>query len=210
MPNPKSLLLIALLSGGCAFSSGRQWQTAQTPTKPVGTAQPAHTPPPVQTSMQQQAAFEPKLYARDGTVVGENPAEPAAQRRNQKLENDESSRSTILEWYQAALEERDALQLEVRALRTELATTHDALRVSKSRSAELEARVQALDADSQARAKANMDLAGRLTTAQIRRLQAEKLLLETKLQLSRAAAQPVTDPADPAEPAAPEGGSQKP
>jgi len=200
MPEPKSLLLVALLSSGCAFTSGRQWQTAQTPTKPVGTVQPARTPAPVQTSAQQQAAFEPKLYARDGTVVGENraPVEPAAQRRNQKLENDESSRSTILEWYQAALEERDALQLEVRALNAELTTTREALRVSNGRSAELEARVQALEADNQAQAKSNMDLAGRLTTAQIRRLQAEKLLLETKLQLSRTAAQPAPDPAGPA------------
>jgi len=52
-----------------------------------------------------------------------------------------------------------------------------------------------------------MDLAGRLTTAQIRRLQAEKLLLETKLQLSRAAAQPLPDAAGPA---VAEGGRQKP
>ena len=198
MPSPKSLLLVVLLSSGCAFSSAREWQTAQTPTKPVGTIQPVRTPAPVQdTAHEQVAAFEPKLYARDGSVVGENrqPIEPAAQRRNQKLENDESSRSTILEWYQAALEERDALQLEVRSLHTELASTREALLSSESRVVELEARVQALEADKQAQAQLNMDLAGRLTTAQIRRLQAEKLLLETKLQLSRVAAQPVPDPA---------------
>ena len=151
MPDPKSLLLITLLSGGCAFSSPRQWQTAQTPTKPVGTVQPARTPAPVQSSMQQQAGPEPNLYARDGSVVGENrvPVERAAQGRKQKLENDESSRSTILEWYQAALEERDALQLEVRALHTDLATTRESLRLAESRGVELEARVQALEADNQ-------------------------------------------------------------
>jgi hypothetical protein len=78
------------------------------------------------------------------------------------------------------------------------------LRVSDGRLVELEARAQSLEAERQAQAKLNMDLAGRLTTAQIRRLQAEKLLLETKLQLSRAAAQPVPDPV------VAEGGEQKP
>ncbi|HVS09105.1 MAG TPA: hypothetical protein VMS76_04455, partial [Planctomycetota bacterium] len=56
----------------------------------------------------------------------------------------------------------------------------EALAQAEGKALELQAREQAL-------LEENLELAGRLTTAQIRRLQAEKLLLETKIALTATA-----------------------
>lgn len=94
-------------------------------------------------------------------------------------------RMYILELYQAAIDERDALQLEIAALDRALERTQTELanqsRTVRERTAELEEVAAERD---QLRAE-NEDLTARLVTAQIRRLEAEKLLIESKLEWYR-------------------------
>jgi hypothetical protein len=128
-----------------------------------------------------------QLYARDGSPVPNKPAASVttADAIGRDLGAKEGSRPYLLELYQQAIEQKEALALEVSALHAaleeadhrqlELETDNEGL---KQRIRQIEQRVTALEAD-------KLDLAGRLATAQIRRLEAEKLLLETTLEWSR-------------------------
>jgi len=127
------------------------------------------------------------LYARDGSVVSPTPGTERGAAPSGGVRPSEGGRMYILELYQKAVEERDALAAELAALgadleatRRKLADSGDALARAEGKAAELQTREQAL-------VEENLELAARLTTAQIRRLQAEKLLLETKLDLKRSA-----------------------
>jgi hypothetical protein len=138
----------------------------------------------------------PVLYARDGTAVPADPsaneaAEAAAsmqapvahdakkpQLPSRIVEGVEDGRPTILALYQRVIAERDALRSNASAQAAELERLRLALADAEHRAGDQTTAALAFEAEL-ARAKAeNLDLAGRLTTAQIRRLQAEKLLLE--------------------------------
>lgn len=93
----------------------------------------------------------------------------------------EKGRMHILELYQGVIDERDALADEVQALRGELSHRELVVQQTDRQVGELEARIATLEQERLAQAKEIEDLLGRLTTAQIRRLEAEKLVLETKL-----------------------------
>jgi len=109
---------------------------------------------------------------------------------------DEGGRMYILELYQKVIEERDALTLEVAALRSEVERARQALAGAEVRISELETRCTAADKERDALRSENVELAGRLTTAQIRRLQAEKMLLELRIAQQRALeASPADEPA---------------
>ena len=102
------------------------------------------------------------------------------------VEPTESGRLYILELYQDVLEQRDALELEVSTLLTDF-------EAAQARIAELESttmtdggRLTLLEQENAELRAENTDLAARLTTAQIRRLEAEKLLLETRIAWTRA------------------------
>jgi hypothetical protein len=95
-------------------------------------------------------------------------------------------RMRIIELYQQVLDERDAL-------RDELEATADAMEAAQRQRIELEEenrtlreRVVELENAQASMQAENLDLAARLTTAQIRRLEAERLLLETKIADLRA------------------------
>ena len=135
------------------------------------------------------------LYARDGSPVPNQPAASVttADGIGRELGQDEGSRPYLLELYQQTIEQKEELALEVSALHAaleeadhrqlELQTENEGMQMRLS---ELEQRITTLEED-------KLDLAGRLATAQIRRLEAEKLLLETTLewtqfQAARAAA----------------------
>ncbi|MEO2094136.1 MAG: hypothetical protein ABGY71_08735, partial [bacterium] len=130
---------------------------------------------------------EPRLYARDGTPV--SPQEvgtiEVASQSGRAFDTEEGSRWTLLEKYQEAVAARDNYEIEVEALG--MALDQAALAATSARQAkaellrqvsDLQQRVVALEGE-------NIELAGRLTTAQVRRLQSEKLLLEAKLDWSR-------------------------
>lgn len=152
----------------------------------------------------------PVLYARDGTPVPADPgaaeaAEAAAatttppardpkkpQLPSRIVEGGEDGRPTILALYQRVIAERDALRSNASVQAAELERLRTALADAEHRAGDQTTAAQAFEAEL-ARAKAeNLDLAGRLTTAQIRRLQAEKLLLERGIDPAHART-PVTE-----------------
>jgi hypothetical protein len=171
---------LLLVLSGC-WSAGTASQPGSASTAP-GSAQ--HGP-------------EPVLYARDGSVVPIDPAAPAASsvagRPNvanaapiHGLQPREESRMQLLDLYQRVVGEKESLALEVRALDATLVESKSAQASLANERDLLRARVEALEAQvAQAEDEKN-DLAARLTTAQIRRLEAEKLLLESKLATARA------------------------
>lgn len=133
------------------------------------------------------------LYARDGTVVSQSSRGPVAMRAPvsegaplHDIQRTGEGRMYILELYQNVIEERDTLTLEAASLQAELDRTRTALMEADARIGVLEGQVAAFEAQKLALEEENMQLAGRLTTAQIRRLQAEKILLEIRLEESAA------------------------
>lgn len=131
---------------------------------------------------------EPQLYARDGTPVSVDGPEPVIETSaspSREFDQGDGSRLYLLELYQRAVDERDELVLEVSA-------REKALAQSEGRCAELEQKNTALGLeleDLRSRLEdlqgENLDLAGRLATAQIRRLESEKLLLEATIEWGR-------------------------
>jgi hypothetical protein len=134
----------------------------------------------------QESSEAPRLYARDGTLVaGPADASQPAGPHSREL-GDGSGRMVLLELYQNVIEERDALSLEVSALRAELEKVRSTQKSAEAEALSQVSRVEALEAERAKLAADALEMAGRLTTAQIRRLQAEKLLLEHKLEAQRA------------------------
>jgi hypothetical protein len=102
------------------------------------------------------------------------------------VEPAESGRLYILELYQQVLDQRDALQQEVAALHADLELAQKEIEGLGGRATDGESRVGALEQEVASLRAENQDLAGRLTTAQVRRLEAEKLLLQAKIEIQRA------------------------
>lgn len=97
-----------------------------------------------------------------------------------------TGRLHIIELYQQVLDERDSLAQEVASLNAMLAKTEALLGSSGGDVSRLESKIVELDDENERLRQENADLSARLTTAQIRRLEAEKLLLETRIQWHRA------------------------
>lgn len=118
-----------------------------------------------------------RLYARDGSVVEQDgvvvqdaPVRAVGER--------EGTRTYLLELYQQALDAKDAMGREIEVLQAQLERERgqrDALLAERDAARgkvdELAAKAEALEAEVR-------DLSGRLVQAQIKRLEAEKLLLE--------------------------------
>jgi hypothetical protein len=123
------------------------------------------------------------LYARDGTPLDgkTGPQAPAAEPATRDLAPSESGRMYILELYQKAIDERDGLRRELATLGADLAQAKSQLTQGQEQQTGLQARIAQLEADNKLRVEENIDLAARLVTAQIRRLQVEKILLEQRL-----------------------------
>ena len=158
----------ALVAGACAIA----------PTHADSAAPSVFTNPP--------GAGEPQLYARDGSVVDPTPADaqdPGSAARREV--GGESGRMYLLELYQQVIDERDGLNREVHALRADLEAQSGALGQSQARVIQLEGELRASQEQVQRLSAESQDLAARLTTAQIRRLQAERLLLEHQLGVQR-------------------------
>jgi hypothetical protein len=193
----KILLGITVLSAGCAtpFIDPDWIAPADESSPPMG---PAANP---ETVPAETRDWSPKstLYARDGTVVspaGGTPAEPVQDGSSalptHDLQRTGNGRMYILELYQNVIEERDALSMEISTLNGVIGSMRQTMTEADRRIAELEGRIASLETDKQTLVDENLELAGRLTTAQIRRLQAEKILLESQLAIEE------PDPAAPA------------
>lgn len=133
----------------------------------------------------------PPLYAWDGGVVDGAPQGRVIQQDGtpRGVETPPAGRMHIIELYQQVLDERDALAQEVDNLRRSLEETSLALEARTKAADELAARVAALDEAHRALMSENQSIAARLVQAQIRRLEAEKLLLETRIETERAKAE---------------------
>jgi DNA repair exonuclease SbcCD ATPase subunit len=126
------------------------------------------------------------LYARDGSVVsGDPPARAAGAGPVHDVGAREGTRMYLLELYQSTVEEKEALQRETEGLQATITRAAETqASVEKERDAAV-ARAAALEKElAQARSE-NGELAARLVTAQIRRLEAEKLLLEARIEALR-------------------------
>ena len=145
---------------------------------------------------------EPVLYARDGSVVPLSPTSPGTARSDgverthapiHGIQPREESRMQLLDLYQKVVDEKESLAQEVRVLETLLSESRSAQAAAEAERDEQRVRIGGLEEQLSQIEADRADLAARLTTAQIRRLEAEKLLLEFRL----AVAQPQADKGDP-------------
>lgn len=177
------LALAALLAPACAAPYAQ---------RPATYAEPNQGPGLVGW-VQARAPQETPLFARDGGVVDAT-AEPYQPHHGPEPTG--TGRMYLLELYQQAIDDRDALELEMKAVDAALQRTQGALDEALAQVAAMEVEVQRLSAEHADLQAENLDLAGRLTTAQIRRLEAEKLLLEARIAEHRSRE---TVPSPPAE-----------
>jgi hypothetical protein len=135
-------------------------------------------------------AMAPVAYARDGSVVvGDEPGSiTTTGEPTRDVASHAGSRMYLLDLYQKAMDEKDALSLEVKGLGSALSQEQGALEAMTKERDALAAKLQQMQGDNERFAAENADLAARLTTAQIRRLEAEKLLLEAQIEWQRAQA----------------------
>lgn len=145
---------------------------------------------PIQGAPTHMAPAQPPLYAWDGGIVDGAPQGRVMTQGGtpRGVESPPAGRGHIIELYQQVLDERDALAEEVENLRKLLGETTLALETKTSDSMNLAARVAALEAAHKELMVDNQSIAARLVQAQIRRLEAEKLLLEAHIQVERARA----------------------
>lgn len=173
-----TILVLASFAGACASAP-----TQSAPSPDASAARWA------------DSAAAPTLYGRDGNPVQSAPASESDPRHD--VAPADGSRMHLLEIYQRTVEEKEALAREVEGLQSALthsAETQSAL--EKERDA-ARADVERLQRELAAAKTDNADLAGRLVTAQIRRLEAEKLLLETRIDvLRREGAVPASAPVE--------------
>ena len=127
------------------------------------------------------------LYARDGSPVP-NQASGAVTTTDtvsRELGPNDGSRPYLLELYQSAVDQKEKLELELSALQRALDEAEQGRLADEAERDGLQLRIDSLQGDVTRLEQQNLEIAGRLATAQIRRLEAEKLLLETTLEWSR-------------------------
>ncbi|MBM3991039.1 MAG: hypothetical protein FJ298_08525 [Planctomycetes bacterium] len=166
-----------LLVSACASSGTAPVPPPGTPDASASSEALASTPP-----------GQSQLYARDGSVIGADAGSPEGAPRatqpgvaDRQLGPSEGGRMYILELYQKAIDERDALELEVRSVQAELERARAAAAKAENEQSGSAGRIGALEEENRRLLAENIELSARLTTAQIRRLQAEKLLLEARI-----------------------------
>jgi len=150
-------------------------------------AQPVSTPENTVDPAQADRPSEAPLLSWDGGIVGGPAAGAVTEKQDQKrgLEPTLEGRMHIIELYQQVLDERDSLMGEVEALTAALERAQTLLQTTRQTASDLEARIAALEEGHRLLLSENQEIAGRLTTAQIRRLEAEKLLLESRIAWHR-------------------------
>jgi chromosome segregation ATPase len=147
------------------------------------------------------------LYARDGSVVTPTTPGSASNLPRREVQNGEGTRTKILELYERVVEERDQLRLTLTAKESELVQLHQQLDKESALANDFEARLRTAEQARTELTNQNLDIAGRLTTAQIKRLEAEKKWLELSISLptktvaavENSLAVPVAKPAVPTE-----------
>lgn len=184
---PAPILFLASLCVLVSCEAGR------TSIGPFGRPMSTTSEPPVaDVSGWDTGAADPKapLYGWDGSpVTGADPGgiERVSVASDRELDEAGGSRFLMLELYEKAVDERDEYLLEVEHQNRELELAQQRYAELERRFAELTAAYDALGAEKQAVEELNRDLVGRLATAQIRRLEAEKAWLEAAIASERGA-----------------------
>lgn len=138
-----------------------------------------------------QSGAQPVLYGRDGTPVGAS--QPGTVTTTTGPINDGvsvegaagGSRSHLFDLYSEAVEERDELQDANEDLQIALEMSETRASDLSVQLASLRAEFDALGKDKQSADAQAFDLAARLATAQIARLEAERALLEATIEWRR-------------------------
>lgn len=133
-------------------------------------------------------AEEPVLYARDGRPIAASGPErfsPAPELPAHGVQRGEQSRMYLLELYQETIDEKEALELEVRAMTADLTLVRQEALSFQQELATARTEIEALRAERDRQHEELRALTSRLLTAQIRRLESDKLLLEAKIDWAR-------------------------
>ncbi|MBI5365144.1 MAG: hypothetical protein HZA53_18345 [Planctomycetes bacterium] len=129
---------------------------------------------------------EPALYARDGSVVqGTTPDAGMAAEPRHDVSARDGSRMYLLELYQKTVQEKEALAQETQSLHEALVRAGDTQRAIEKERDDSRAEAVRIAKELETAHANNTDLAARLVTAQIRRLEAEKLVLEARIDALR-------------------------
>ncbi|MDZ4772269.1 MAG: hypothetical protein SGI72_03950 [Planctomycetota bacterium] len=144
------------------------------------------TPESITTSTTNASAtpsIEGVLYARDGTPVtstskGAARIEPEPKR---DLGDSEGGRASLLELYTKSVADKSALAEEVVALKATLEVERKAVMAGIEERGVLRGELSKLLRERDTLLAETMDLAARLTSAQIARLEAQKTLLEIQI-----------------------------
>lgn len=134
------------------------------------------------------------LYGRDGTPVGVG-AKPGVSTTteplNHSIESTGGTRNKILDMYQDAVSDRESLEMELALMDQERNQSMQQTERLNARILQLEADNASFEASSATLKAQAFELAERLATAQLRRLEAEKALLERTIQEKQAETQEV-------------------
>lgn len=163
--------VLALLAAGSCVTPGAVTQSAgsQGPTTVTSTPVAGGT-----------------LYGRDGKPVLAGPPIPephAAPEPKRELGENEGSRASLLELYTKAVEEKAALLDELAVVKMTLDKERTAVAEGVQERAVLRGEMTKLIRERDALQAETMDLAARLTTAQIARLEAQKELLQLQIEI---------------------------
>ncbi len=129
----------------------------------------------------------PPLYSFDGGVVdGPEPGSVVeSSRPGADVGDPDDGRLRIIELYEAVIKDRDAYADEVAVLSTRLEAAYQLLEQSETSGQVVKEQRDALQETIDRLEQENGELTARLTTAQIRRLEAEKMLLEIQIESYR-------------------------
>ena len=185
--NPKLMIVsfCALALSGCVAPMSGLPNTGS-PSSPYGIPSGVYSPATDTDGMGAKDPENDPIYAWDGGVV-DSPAPGTVVEGdpNHDVQPTSNGRMYILELYQDAIDERDALQLEVTALNAALERAQLEMDDFARRTSKIQTMLDTLTVERDQLRKDNSELAARVVTAQIRRLEAEKLLLESKLEWFR-------------------------
>ncbi len=185
--NPKYIALsLGMLGLGACVAPMGTWPDHNSPSSPYGIPSAPGAQGVSSPSKKLGMPVEESIYAWDGGVV--DAAKPGSVKEgvpSHDVQPTEGGRMYILELYQEAIDERDSLQLEVTALNASLEQAQLAIDDYVQRLSRSDARAATLTTERDRLRNENADLAARIVTAQIRRLEAEKVLLESKLEWFR-------------------------
>lgn len=130
------------------------------------------------------------LYGRDGAPVGSTVNDPVTVTNDSLNHSPDSaggSRPVLLELYQEAVNDREYLEMELALVNEERAGFLSEEKRLAGMLEELRTMVAGLEAENKTLEKQTFELGERLATAQLRRLEAEKALLEQSVAARKAA-----------------------